>query len=102
MSGLEIENYESEIEIYEEEFEKTNEYNDCIELVLSTKFSELSGIGNALFESLQPYLDKIVVTYLQKVLRIRLKKEGNWIKDLQAIVVVIKTLYNKFSKKQGK
>lgn len=85
-----------------EEFEKTNEYNDCIELVLSTKFSELNGIGNALFESLQPYLDKIVVTYLQKVLRIRLKKEGNWIKDLQTIVVVIKTLYEKFSKKSGK
>ena len=92
------------IDIYllEEEFEKTNEYNDCIELVLSTKFSELNGIGNALFESLQPYLDKIVVTYLQKVLRIRLKKEGNWIRDLQAIVVVIKTLYEKFSRKSGK
>ena len=76
------------------------EGNDCIELVLSTKFSELSGIGNALFESLQPYLDKIVVTYLQKVLRIRLKKEGNWIRDLQSIVIVIRTLYKKYSKKQ--
>ena len=92
------------IDLYlaEEEFEKTNEYNDCIELVLSSKFSELSGIGNALFESLQPYLDKIVVTYLQKVLRIRLKKEGNWIRDLQTIVSVIRTLYLKFSKRAQK
>ena len=83
-----------------EEFEKTNEYNDYIELVLSSKFSELSGIGNALFESLQPYLDKIVVTYLQKVLRIRLKKEANWIKDLEAIVAVIRTLYRSYSKRK--
>lgn len=81
-----------------EMFEKTNEYNDCIELVLSQKFSELSGIGNALFESLQPYLEKIVVTYLQKVLRIRIKKEGNWILDLETIVSVINELYKKFSK----
>ena len=92
------------VDIYlaEEEFDKTNEYNDCIELVLSTKFSELSGIGNALFECLQPYLDKIVVTYLQKVLKIRLKKEGNWIKNLQAIVEVIKTLYEQFKKRNQK
>lgn len=89
------------IDIYlcEEEFEKTNEYDDCIELVLSRKFSELTGIGNALFESLQPYLEKISVTYLQKVLKIRLKKEGNWIRDLEAIAVVIRTLYRKYSKR---
>lgn len=82
-----------------EEFDKVVEYQDKIELVLSPKFSETNGIGNALFECLQPYLEKITVTYLQKVLRIRLKKEGNWLKDLEAIVEVIVTLYKKFQKK---
>ena len=100
---VEVENLieKRKIDIYlgEEEFEKTNEYNDFIELILSKKFSEISGIGNHLFECLQPYLDKIVVTYLQKILRIRLKKDGNWIRDLESIVTVIRTLYKKFSKK---
>lgn len=85
-----------------EEFETTNEYSNNIELVLSQKFSSISGIGSALFEMLTPYLNKITVTYLQKVLKIRLKKEDNWIKDLETIVECIDTLYIKYSKRGKK
>ncbi len=48
---------------------------------------------------LTPYLEKLNVTYLNKVLKIRLKKQGNWIKDLETIVECIETLYKKYAKK---
>lgn len=82
-----------------EEFEDVSEYSEAIEIKLSKKFSEINGIGNCLFESLQSYLDKIQVTYMQKVLRIRLKKEGNWLLDFETIVEVISTIYKKLSNK---
>lgn len=83
-----------------EEFEKVNEYENDIEIVLSDKFSSVSGIGSALFDALSPYIGKITVTYLQKVLRIRLKKVDNWMKDLEIVVECISTIYKKYSKKE--
>ena len=85
-----------DILINNEEFETVNEYTDTIEIVLSEKFSSISGIGSALFDSLAPYIQKITVTYLHKVLKIRLKKEGNWMKDLETIVECIVTIYKKY------
>jgi hypothetical protein len=64
--------------------------------VLSEKFSSKSGIGSALFEVLAPYLSKISVTYIHKVLKIRLKKEDNWMKDLETIIEVIVSIYKKY------
>ena len=82
-----------------EEFDKVNEYTDSVEVVLSDKFSSKSGIGSALFECLAPYLSKISVTYIHKVLKIRLKKEDNWMKDLETLVEVIVSLYKKYKAK---
>ena len=82
-----------------EEFDKVNEYADSVEVVLSDKFSSKSGIGSALFECLAPYLSKISVTYIHKVLKIRLKKEDNWMKDLETLVEVIVSLYKKYKAK---
>ena len=79
-----------------EEFDKVNEYPDSIEIVLSEKFSSKSGIGSTLFEALAPYLSKISVTYIHKVLKIRLKKEDNWMKDLETIIEVIVSIYKKY------
>ena len=79
-----------------EEFENVNEYSDTIEIILSEKFSSKSGIGSALFEVLAPYLSKISVTYIHKVLKIRLKKEDNWMKDLETIIEVIVSIYKKY------
>jgi len=89
-----------QIDIYmtDEEFEDVNEIGDCVEIVLSKKFSNINGIGSRLFECLTPYLEKLKITYLQKVLKIRLKKEGNWLLDLETIINVIHTLYTNFSK----
>ena len=82
-----------------EEFDCVNEYADTVEIVLSEKFSSKSGIGSALFEALESYISKISVTYMHKVLRIRLKKEGNWIKDLETIIECIVTIYKKYNAK---
>ena len=79
-----------------EEFEKVNEYTDSVEIILSDKFSSKSGIGSALFEALVPYLNKISVTYIHKVLKIRLKKQDNWMKDLETVVECIVAIYKKY------
>ena len=84
-----------------EEFESVNEYSDTVEIILSDKFSSKSGIGSALFESLEPYISKITVTYIHKVLRIRLKKENNWMKDLETIIECIVTIYKKYKAKSN-
>lgn len=83
-----------------EEFETTNEYSYDIEIVLSQKFSSISGIGNALFETLTPYLSKIKVSYLQKILKIRLLKEDNWLKDFETIVECIAKIYKQYSERK--
>ena len=79
-----------------EEFDKVNEYQDSIEIVLSDKFSSKPGIGSALFEAVAPYLSKLYVTYIHKTLKIRLKKEDNWMKDLSTLVETVVTLYRKY------
>lgn len=81
-----------------EEFETVNEYGDFVDIILSKKFTEISGIGSQLFEVLSPYLAKVTVTYIQKVLKVRLKKVDNWIKDLETIVECIDSLYKKCRK----
>ena len=79
-----------------EEFENVNEFSDSIEIVLSDKFSNKSGIGSTLFEALAPYINKISVTYIHKVLKIRLNKQDNWMKDLETIVECIVAIYKKY------
>lgn len=81
-----------------EEFDGFNEYTEAIEIILSKKFSSLNGIGTKLFDALTSYLEKIQVTYMNKVLKIRLKKVGNWMLDFETIIQVIATLYKQFSK----
>lgn len=88
-----------DIKLEGDEFQDTIEYPNAIEIILSKNFSSINGIGSALFESLTPYLEKIQVTYLQKTLKIRLRKEGNWLLDFEAIVDIIVTLYKRFLKK---
>ena len=83
-----------------EEFNKIETITNSIEITLSSKFSDINGIGNKLFESLRPYLDKITVTYLQKILRIRLVKEGNWFLNLKTIIELIHEIYNKMNKEK--
>ena len=84
-----------DIYISEEEFSDVNEYPTSIEIVLSKKFSSINGMGSLLFEVLEPYINKIQLSYIQKILKLRLKKEDNWIKDLEVILECISKLYHK-------
>lgn len=84
----------------EEEFENVNEYSESIEIVMSSKFSEIDGIGQRMFNVLNPYISKISVTYLNKVLKIRIKKIDNWIKDLGVIVECLAVLYKSKKSKE--
>jgi len=81
-----------------EEFKNIETISNSIEITMSSNFSDINGIGNRLFELLRPYLDKITVTYLQKTLRIRLNKEGNWFLDLKTIIELISELYKDMKK----
>ena len=83
----------------EEEFDSVNEYTSAVEIVMSNKFTDINGIGQQLFEILNPYISKVNVTYINKVLKIRLRKEENWVKDLGVIIECISILYKKNRKK---
>lgn len=83
-----------------EEFSGVIEYPDSIELTLSKKFSNLNGIGNMLFESVAPMLDKIKVTYLQKTLKIRVLKVDNWLLTLETVIDNVVQLYKRFSSRK--
>ena len=83
-----------------EEFSGVIEYPDSIELTLSKKFSNLNGIGNMLFESVAPMLDKIKVTYLQKTLKIRVLKVDNWLLTLETVIDNVVQLYKRFSNRK--
>jgi len=80
-------------------FSELLEYDDEISVVLSKEFSAINGIGNALFERIVPYLTKVKVSYIQRILKIRMKKIGEWMNDLEELLTIISELYNVSVKK---
>ncbi len=83
-----------------EEFTSISEFPENIELVLSKKFSNLNGIGNQLFNAVAEFLDKIQVTYIQKILKIKIKKNSNWFMIIETLVEIIHNLYKNFDSKK--
>lgn len=80
-------------------FTELVELNDEISIVLSREFSVINGIGNALFESIEPYLSHVKVSYIQRILKIRMRKAGDWLGELEEILLIITELYNDSVKK---
>ena len=80
-------------------FTELVELNDEISIVLSREFSVINGIGNALFESIEPYLSHLKVSYIQRILKIRMRKAGDWLGELEEILLIITELYNDSVKK---
>ena len=54
-----------------------------------------------MFELLEPYIGKIKMSYHHKELKLRLEKEGDWIRDLASILDAIHTLYKKRKPKKN-
>ena len=58
-----------------------------------------NGIGNTLFERIVPYLSRVKVSYIQRILKIRMRKAGRWLDDLEDVLMIITELYNESVKK---
>jgi len=85
-----------------EEFKDLEEYQDHVNLILSTKFSDLEGIGSSLFTALVIYLKSINVSYINKEINISLKKRDNWVDLLLKIFEIIDNLYKITLKAESK
>lgn len=76
-----------------EEFKTIDEGDGYIDITLDDNFSRMNGIGSALFNDLIPYLNLVTVTFVDKRLRIRMKKKEKWLDSLEAIMTLIHRLY---------
>ena len=92
-----------EISIYldEEEFEKYVEYPKRVDLILSKNFSDIKGIGTTLFTSFLKFINKLKLSYHDKLIFISINKEGDWIQTLREILKNVSTMY-KSKMKAGK
>ena len=82
-----------DIYLEKEEFKDLNEFEDHVTLILSTKFSDLEGIGTALFTSLIAYLKDIKMAFIEKEVNINIKKRGDWVDLLLKICEIVDNLY---------
>ena len=84
-----------EISIYldEEEFEKYVEYPKRVDLMLSKNFSDIKGIGTTLFTSFLKFINKLKLSYHDKLIFISINKEGDWIQTLREILKNVSTMY---------
>ena len=81
-----------------EEFKDLIEYQDHVSLILSTKFSDIEGIGTALFTSLISYLKEIKISFVNKEINIYIKKRGEWVDLLLKICNIVNNLYESMKK----
>ena len=81
-----------------EEFKDLIEYQDHVSLILSTKFSDIEGIGTALFTSLISYLKEIKISFVNKEVNIYIKKRGEWVDLLLKICNIVNNLYESMKK----
>ena len=63
-----------------------------IEIYLAEPYINIRGIGNILFETLIPYISKIKVSYLNHRFKIVLRKDKDWLKDLEAILIGLENI----------
>ena len=84
-----------EISIYldQEEFESYKEFNKHIDIVLSAKFSEIKGIGTTLFTSFLKLINKLKLSYHDKLIYICINKEGDWIKTTLEVLKTVSEIY---------
>jgi transcription-repair coupling factor (superfamily II helicase) len=71
-----------------------------LDILCADAFTALPQSGTLLFQSLQPQLQYIKVTYAQRKLRIRLFKQGSWFDNLVTIIEAIVKIYDQQSKKE--
>ena len=76
-----------------EEISLLEETADRIDITVSDRFSNISGIGNELFSAIVPYIRIVKVTFLDKKLKIKMTKRDKWVDDLEGILRTIHKVY---------
>lgn len=71
------------------EFETISDGPKSIDVFLSGSFSSKDGLGYELFNALSCYLEIIRMSYLEKKLRLTLRKREKWMDDLEKILRLI-------------
>lgn len=84
-----------EISIYLEfeEFETYHEYPKRIDLILSKKFSDIKGIGTTLFTSFLKLINKLKLSYHDKLIFISINKDSEWIDTLIEVLKNVHGIY---------
>jgi galactitol-specific phosphotransferase system IIB component len=75
------------------------ETQQYVDIYVSTLFTQLNGSGTMLFQKLQNYLRYLVVTFQQKQLKIRVKKEADWFYHLEVSLKAVDQVYQQLSQK---
>jgi transcription-repair coupling factor (superfamily II helicase) len=75
------------------------ETQQYVDIYVSTLFTQLNGSGTMLFQKLQNYLRYLVVTFQQKQLKIRVKKEADWFYHLEVSLKGVDQVYQQLSQK---
>ncbi len=71
------------------EFETISDNPKSIDVFLSSTFSSKDGLGYELFNALNCYLEIIRMSYLEKKLRLILRKREKWMDDLEKILRIV-------------
>jgi transcription-repair coupling factor (superfamily II helicase) len=75
------------------------ETQQYVDIYVSALFTQLNGSGTMLFQKLQNYLRYLVVTFQQKQLKIRVKKEADWFYHLEVSLKGVDQVYQQLSQK---
>jgi len=75
-------------------FESLRETTEYIEVKMSQDFSAINGIGNTLFKSIMGLMQYVKVFYMNKELKVRLFKRGDWFTHLEELLVEIARVYD--------
>ena len=76
-------------------FEGIEEVGSFVDVKASDAFSRINGIGIELFEALTPYLSGINVSFVDKKLKLRIQKDGDWFDVLFQTIFIMNSLYEK-------
>jgi transcription-repair coupling factor (superfamily II helicase) len=73
----------------DEAIEEVKETSEYVDVTMSVKFSTISGIGNTLFKAIIHLMPYIKVNYINKELKARLFKKGDWFSHLEELLGTI-------------
>lgn len=73
----------------DESIDEVKETGEYVDVKMSTQFSTISGVGNTLFKAILNLMPFIKVNYVNKELKARLFKRGDWFSHLEDLLAAI-------------